>query len=247
MTDMLYILGNGSKHDNQELRWSLRSLEKYGRNIGSVSVVGDVPDWLSPEVNTLHTDNHANLVQKNIFANVKAAVDAELVDGRFILQADDHFYVKDVDFDAHPTYVSGELPTTVAPDEVHYEYKLGLVGSRWILGAHGLPTFMTSNHNALTVDACSLYRHRKIVQECGREESRMNAWVVLGNMFLYDNPDAPIGKRKDIKLCEPVGEDEFTKVVGGTDMFSIDNGMFECEAFIAFMEREFPNKCRWEK
>ena len=60
--DMLYILGNGSKHDNQELRWSLRSLEKYGRNVGSIAIVGEPPEWLSPEVKTLKTDNHASLV-----------------------------------------------------------------------------------------------------------------------------------------------------------------------------------------
>lgn len=242
---MLYILGKGSKHDNQELRWSLRSLEKYGRNVGRVVVVGYVPDWFRGEA--IQTDFHASLVQKNIWANVETAVRAELVCGRFILQADDHFYVKETDFDAHPTYIIGELPTTVAPDEIHYEYKLGLVGSRWILGAHGLPTAMTSNHNALTVDTDSFCRHGNIVRACGRKESRMNAWAVLGNMFLYDNPDAPTATRADIKMSKPVGPEEFAETVVGTDMFSIDDPMFECEAFTDFMEHEFREKSRWEK
>lgn len=247
MTDLLYIVGSGSKHGNQELRWSLRTVERHGLNVGRVVIAGDVPDWVSDEAVTIRTDNHEHLVQKNIWANVEAAVREGLVSGRFILQADDHFYVKDVDFDAHPTYVCGELPYTVEPNEVHYEYKLGLVGSRWILGRYGMPTRMTSNHNALTVDARSFRRHPGIVRACQQAESRMNAWAVLGNMFLNDNPDAPTGQREDVKLCEPIGADTFDGVIASTDMISIDDGMFECAAFTAFMECNFGKKSKWEK
>lgn len=244
--DMLYIIGNGSKHDNQELRWSLRSLEKYGRNVGCIAVVGDVPDFLSPEVKTLKTDNHVGLYQKNIWRNVKAAADAGLVTGKFLLQADDHIFVKETDFDEYPTYVCGELPTLVLPDEVHYEYKLGLVGSRWILGRNGMPTRMTSNHNALTVDADVFSRYPWIARVCGNDETRMNAWAILGNLFLYDHPDAAVGQRDDVKICHAISAEELDKVVGGTDMISFDDVVFGSEAFASFMEGEFGQKSRWE-
>ena len=48
--DIVYILGTGSKHDNIELRMSLRSICKYGQNIGRVIVAGDPVDWLSDDV-----------------------------------------------------------------------------------------------------------------------------------------------------------------------------------------------------
>ena len=38
MMDVLYIVGPESGHQNRELRWSLRSLEKFGRNLGRVVV-----------------------------------------------------------------------------------------------------------------------------------------------------------------------------------------------------------------
>ena len=244
--DMLYILGNGSKHYNKELRWSLRSLEKYGRNVGSIAVVGEPPKWLSPEVKTIKTDNHASLVQKNIWRNVAAAVEAGIVDGTFLLQTDDHFFVKEVDFDEYPVYVIGEIPLVVDPDEDHYEYKLGLVGARWILGKNGMPTRMTSNHNPILVDAKCFSRYPWIARQCGSAEVRMNVWSILGNMYLYDHPEARVATREDIKICHAVSQKELDDILGYADVISIDDAAFDSEAFVDFMNKEFPTKSRWE-
>lgn len=244
--DMLYILGNGSKHDNQELRWSLRSLEKYGRNVGSIAVVGEPPEWLSPEVKTLKTDNHAGLLAKNVWRNVHAAVEAGIVSGEFLLQADDHFFVKEVDFDKYPVYVIGEIPLVVDPDEEHYEYKLGLVGSRWILGKNGMPTRMTSNHNPIRVDASCFEKYPWIVRQCDSYETRMNTWCILGNIYLYDHPEAKIATRRDVKLFKAVSADELDRILEYADLLSIADGAFDSEAFVNFMNCEFPHKSRWE-
>lgn len=37
--DILYILGNGSVHDNMEIRLSLRTVEKYAKNLDRVFIV----------------------------------------------------------------------------------------------------------------------------------------------------------------------------------------------------------------
>ena len=50
MIDVLYIVGTGSHWNNYELRYSLRTLEKYGKNIGRVFVSGFNPVFLSNEV-----------------------------------------------------------------------------------------------------------------------------------------------------------------------------------------------------
>ena len=43
--DILYVVGTGSKWDNNELRYSLRSIDKYGINIDRVFIVGTKPDF----------------------------------------------------------------------------------------------------------------------------------------------------------------------------------------------------------
>lgn len=44
--DVLYYIGGGSMHNNNELRYSLRSLQKHCRDLGKVWVVGNKPDFL---------------------------------------------------------------------------------------------------------------------------------------------------------------------------------------------------------
>ena len=43
--DIVYILGNGSKFNNEEIRYSLRSLEKFV-NFDRVFIVGECPKFL---------------------------------------------------------------------------------------------------------------------------------------------------------------------------------------------------------
>jgi GT2 family glycosyltransferase len=49
--DVVYVLGNGSKWDNNELRISIRSFEKYFENLRNIVVVGEHVEWLK---NAIH-------------------------------------------------------------------------------------------------------------------------------------------------------------------------------------------------
>lgn len=40
--DILYVIGRGSKWENNELRYSLRSLEKNGINVGNIFIAATV-------------------------------------------------------------------------------------------------------------------------------------------------------------------------------------------------------------
>ena len=105
MIDVLYTLGPDSGHDNQELRWSLRGLEKFGRNVGRVIVVGYPPDWLSDEVVRFPVEKPEGLEKDAIiWHNVMSAIDAGVVSGRFLLSSDDHFITATFDFDKTPLW-----------------------------------------------------------------------------------------------------------------------------------------------
>ena len=45
--DVLYILGNGSPFYNDELKYSLRTLERFGSNIDRLILVGEKPSFLN--------------------------------------------------------------------------------------------------------------------------------------------------------------------------------------------------------
>lgn len=44
--DLVYVLGTGSKWDNNEIRFSLRSVSKNLKNVGKIFIVGEMPDFL---------------------------------------------------------------------------------------------------------------------------------------------------------------------------------------------------------
>jgi hypothetical protein len=44
--DLVYVLGSGSRWGDNELRYSLRSVEKHLKGYNNVYLVGDKPDWV---------------------------------------------------------------------------------------------------------------------------------------------------------------------------------------------------------
>lgn len=50
MVDIVYVVGKGAKdNDDRPLRWSLRSVQMFAKNVGRVIVAGYPPNWLSDE------------------------------------------------------------------------------------------------------------------------------------------------------------------------------------------------------
>ena len=67
--DIVYPLGTGSKWQDSELRFSLRSIEKNFIDKGTVWVIGHKPDWL---INARHIpmpDKHKHNKDANIWIN----------------------------------------------------------------------------------------------------------------------------------------------------------------------------------
>lgn len=70
--DVVYAIGNGSQWNNNELRYSLRALEKNFPELGQVFIVGEKPDWMTGVVHIPMTDSFS-LKGSNIIGKVLAA------------------------------------------------------------------------------------------------------------------------------------------------------------------------------
>ena len=112
--DILYIVGNFSKCDDWEFRFSLRSIDKYGKNIGRVFVCGYCPDWLSDNIIKIPYKVEPYLTtgekNRNIYRQVIYAVEHSDIgindNGDFLISMDDHYILNDVDFgNMYPHYV----------------------------------------------------------------------------------------------------------------------------------------------
>lgn len=96
--DIVYILGSGSRWDDNELRYSLRSLKHFKHD--KVIIVGERPKWLQNVIHIDVKDNFANIHGgkfKNVVKKIEAAAKDPRVSDHFVLMNDDFFFLKDTD------------------------------------------------------------------------------------------------------------------------------------------------------
>lgn len=108
MTDIVYVLGTGSNWDNNELRFSLRSLETYISGIGTVYLVGECPRWITNVVHLPFPDLHT-CKEKNIMLKMAYACGHPDLSETFLHVHDDHFALDYMDAANIPYWAGGQL------------------------------------------------------------------------------------------------------------------------------------------
>ena len=256
--DILYIIKKGaSKCNDFELRTSLRSIAKHGKNIGKVYVVGHCPEWLSDEVVRIPYDGiyaePQNQHEKhiNITSALLYAIDHSDIGEEFLVSMDDHFYVRDVDFDNYPyyckvcSYGEGEnkmfLPSSAKRSDEPYRHFL--VDTNALCLSHRI------NNCNLTLHR-NMHCSRRIVAECRNIIEQMIAnghiaemWSFLNN-WQYTHYGMEIVPVKDVK------------VNGGNEWWKTDPRNTEVFSTVDFKDHSglhvligglFPDVCKYEK
>lgn len=156
MMDVLYIVKSGKGHQDRELRWSLRSLARFGRNLRRVIVAGEPPDWLSDRVETLAVPNRAGKY-KNIMDACLAACEAGLVHGEFLYSSDDHFLLREADLDAVGFYKKSDCikPASywMSRRRPLTEHRQAMASTRELLLSCGYPAVECNFHFNTRLDA----------------------------------------------------------------------------------------------
>ena len=167
--DILYIVGNFSKCDDWEFRFSLRSIDKYGKNIGRVFVCGYCPDWLSDNIIKIPYENQPYITDgdkaRNIYKQIIYAVENSDVgindNGNFLISMDDHYILNEVDFgNTYPHYVKDyvkrqcrfNLPLTFESGKQSPNYQKFLCDTARFLAKKGLTRFNFAPHRNIRVN-----------------------------------------------------------------------------------------------
>ncbi len=129
--DVLYYIGSGSKHNNDEIRFSLRSLEKYCVDLDRVFVVGNKPPFLK-NVTYLWVEDKFEW-WRNAFEKTKAAIKAGISD-EFLLMNDDFFMLQKFRAATYPFYHKGDI--SLEPKNAYQEV---LRNTRCVLEKQGAP------------------------------------------------------------------------------------------------------------
>lgn len=246
--DILYIVGKGSKHDNAELRWSLRSLAKHGRNVARVLVAGCPPAWLSDDVEALTVPDVDLPGRKNrsIVNCVLEAVSSFNLKGDFIFACDDVFLIDTVDFDRYPLYVDDDgLPEAAPTDRRCTAFDELLIATRQWLLERKAPVFHFQTHAFCRMSADVIRENDKLLRGTVTDSVRgLELLSLVGNLTLKAHPDTPLTWRRDVKFGETFKLPEDPCCRG---QFSVSDKTFASPFFHYFMETNYGEPCRYER
>ena len=243
--DQLYLLGSGSTHDDMELRYSLRSLEKYCKNYGRIFVVGRKPDWLT-NVEFLPCEDCYDAAHKNMMNKITYACKETDISEDFVMQADDHFYVRPYDFSDIRLYDKGVIRKDIQEGHAGNPYHASMSDTRFFLRHIGYPYMNSSQH-------CGMWYKRSlwlsmedtILREAfdypyGLENSSLMANAMHQQLHI------PFTYRKDCKIADFNGEQDLLNKIDGNFCFSIYDSAFQ-HAILPILNRWFPTPSKYEQ
>lgn len=259
--DILYVV---NRDGERNLRYALRSLDKYGNGVGRVIVAGYPPDWLSDEVVKVPVEQPYESPYQNVLHTICVAIKEANISGHFLLGNDDFFLVRPTDMFNYPFYFRGwGIPDCkVGPDDQPgtARYKMMMNATRVALGSLGLPALDFGSHRFN-------HGHAEMVKDNGHRlfctdvyelnvASPNGLWLreidppcVMQNLWLSLEPDLPLVPDRDFKIMSvPAGGLKYDLgIPNDRECISFDDVVWTDANFRAFVDREFGEPGRWEK
>ena len=233
--DVLYIIGNGSVCFNQELVYSLRSLEKYGQGYNRVFITGEYPNFVrkSSVVYTPADDIGCRAI--NHWWKVNETIKKTDISERFLLMYDDIFFCKETDVRRYPWYYRGKI----SQEPPRTLYQMMMSQTRKYLEEHGEPTLNYACHFPCIYKRSNFLEMESEFEKYKNDNLGLSVRCVYGNRFKNVNDF-----REDIKVRSNISD--IDSLVKTTECFSTADYCFE-GTVKDWCLKEFPNKSKWEK
>lgn len=229
--DIILPLGNGSLHDNIELRFCMRSIEKHLKGIDNIYIVGEQPTWLQnvihiPFKEMIYSENK----QRNIYNKIiEVGAYAPVLSEDFLFFNDDHFILQDIQANKFPVHHKG--PMTLEGRQPHEAYYKTLKNTLKLLP------------NTLNYDT-----HCPIIYNKLNFAMMAVKWLPFGYCLktLYCNIyDIPGQYCEDMKIKFKQSYQEIKEMLINRLYFSIGNGAF-AGPIVKVLNELYPEKSKFE-
>lgn len=171
--DVLYYIGRGSHHQNRELRYSLRALEKHCKDVDNVWVVGNKPPFLADTVKYLWVEDGGAWWQ-NAFKKTMAAIEAGISED-FLLMNDDFYMLKDFTAARYPHYHKGDIG-----EAAKNKYQEVIINTRRILEKLGKPFKHYGVHCPIRING---KKYKELARFYTDDNNPVSARCLYGNLF----------------------------------------------------------------
>ena len=237
--DVVYVVRDVPENEGFELRYSLRSLEAFGRGIRSVWIVGGCPVWCKPDyvvrIPDLLPNPHACTAAKVL----TACFQPELSE-TFVVFCDDIYLTQPVDLTKLPLFYWGNLDRAILRHAG--QYKQALAATQLLLLKHRYPTLNFELHVPFVVSKGDF--SQTLMKFPWWQASPPLLW-----RSLYANALRKHGtEMKDVKIYEKDVKgwtvERYIGKAQESPFFSSDKSL-GITARLA-LEKLYPGKSRWE-
>lgn len=240
MIDIVYPLGNGSKWNDNELRYSLRSVEKHLCGYRNIVIIGNKPDWLTNVTHIPFEDVH-RWKETRIALKVLKVCNDERVSNFFLFMNDDHFLTSEFQAYEFPYYRKETLATTAQKRRFNDAYRKSLVNTYMALTKKG---HLTHNFDVHCPIVYNKELFIKMFYDYPEWEETNYGYVVKS---MYCNTYKIEGELvRDLKIGAPCSFDLLGDLIKDREFFSIGDKVVNVD-FILFMEKLYPQKSIYEK
>jgi hypothetical protein len=220
--DIVYILGNGSRWNNNELRFSLRSLKNIEH--GNVFIIGECPQWVMNVTHIPAEDPYPHK-QKNAIHKLTIATQIKELSKDFILMNDDFYILK-------PTVIKYWYRRTIQETIEEYNYGRRPYFEAIENTANAYPNGLDySLHVPFIYNKTKL---KKTIQICSDKPYLLRT--------MYGNQWNVGGEQMNDCKARNMTEVKHNK----SDFLSTTDGVVLFPAFRQYMERTFNKPCKYE-
>ena len=187
--DIVYILGSGSKWDDNEIKYSLRSLKFFEHR--NVFVIGEKLDWFSDKIIHIPATDSEMTKFKNARKKLKIAVNDPRISDDFVLMNDDFYFWREVK-EIKP-YHRGKIRDVV--NSLHKKHgNISFIATLRLMGRIHKHGYDYSVHYPFVYNKEKL---KKVISDCELYKTNILIRTHYGNLFHRNNPKL---QRKDVKI-----------------------------------------------
>ena len=239
--DVVYVLGKGTKWNDNEIRFSLRSLAKNVTGIRNVYIVGERPDFLKRVIHISYPDELLNNADGNIIRKLLRVCQEERLSSDFLFVNDDHVFMKPMVAAEIPAYHKGDMTKI---DRKYFEenfWRGRLYRTMNILIQKGFTAYHFDCHVPIVIN--------KIAFPAAMEPFDYARNIGYTMKSLYANivcTDAPLLNGEKVTLFRPYTFGDIMKRIEGRLFVAFnDSGLTPILKELLF--HMFPEPCKYEK
>jgi len=242
--DVVYVLGKGSIWHNNEIRYSLRSVQQHLKGYRNIWIIGELPIFIRG-VHWIKMQDVGHNKELRIMNKIAQACLCDTISDEFLFMNDDHFFLKDVDAREYPFYHKGILQQCIAERPADNEYTRAMVNTQNAI-AQLMHNKILMFGNIKNFDTHTPIRYSKTEF---KTVMKMFDWKVQDGYIiksLYANALAvPYVFEEDMKITQHLGRADFLSKLEGRHVFSIADMAINDHSMQIFKEL-YPKKSQWE-